>query len=99
MPQSLLQSRIDEAVHWFEKACIATPAIPSHHIALAAALGLKRERERAAAELVEARRLRGPGSYVSIARIANGYFGVPKIRELYEATYFAGLRKVGVPEE
>jgi len=25
--------------------------------------------------------------------------GVPKIRALYEATYFAGLRKAGVPEE
>ena len=95
----LLQSRVEEAVHWLEKACIATPAIPFHHIALAAALGLKGERERPAAELVEARRLRGPGSYVSIAQIANGYFGVPKVRALYEATYFAGLRKAGVPEE
>jgi hypothetical protein len=25
--------------------------------------------------------------------------GVPKIRSLYEATYFAGLRKAGMPEE
>jgi hypothetical protein len=24
---------------------------------------------------------------------------VPKIRALFEATYFAGLRKAGVPEE
>ena len=95
----LLQSRVEEAVHWLEKACIATPAIPFHHIALAAALGLKGESERPAAELVEARRLRGAGSYVSIAQIANGYFGVPKVRALYEATYFDGLRKAGVPEE
>jgi hypothetical protein len=28
-----------------------------------------------------------------------GYWGVPKVRALYEATYFAGLRKAGVPEE
>jgi len=36
----------------------------------------------------------------SIARLkAFGYFGVPKIRALYEATYFAGLRKAGMPEE
>jgi adenylate cyclase len=74
----LLQSRSEEAVHWLEKACIATPAIPFHHVALAAALGLQGERERAGAELVEARRLRGPGSYMSIAQLANGYFGVPK---------------------
>jgi len=25
--------------------------------------------------------------------------GVPKIRALYEATYFTGLRKAGMPEE
>jgi len=25
--------------------------------------------------------------------------GVPKIRTLYETTYFAGLRKAGLPEE
>jgi len=25
--------------------------------------------------------------------------GVPKIRALYEATYFAGLRKAGMPGE
>jgi hypothetical protein len=30
---------------------------------------------------------------------ANGYWGVPKVRALFEATYFAGLRKAGVPEE
>ena len=25
--------------------------------------------------------------------------GVPKVRALFEATYFAGLRKAGMPEE
>jgi len=36
--------------------------------------------------------------FSSIARLkAFGYFGVPKIRALYEATYFAGLRKAGMP--
>jgi hypothetical protein len=30
---------------------------------------------------------------------ATGYFGVPTVRALFEATYFAGLRKAGVPEE
>jgi hypothetical protein len=28
-----------------------------------------------------------------------GYWGPPKIRELYESVYFTGLRKLGVPEE
>jgi hypothetical protein len=70
------------------------------HAHLASAYGLKAETERAAAELAEARRLSGEGSFPSIARLAGtGYFGVPKIRALFEATYFAGLRKAGMPEE
>jgi hypothetical protein len=28
-----------------------------------------------------------------------GYFRAPKTRALFEATYFAGLRKAGMPEE
>jgi hypothetical protein len=50
--------------------------------------------------LVEARRLSLDGGYSSIARLtASGYYGLPKIRALYEATYFAGLRKAGMPED
>jgi hypothetical protein len=57
-------------------------------------------RERADAELVLARRLSGDDRYKSIARLrAVGPFGVPKIRALFEATYFVGLRKAGVVEE
>jgi hypothetical protein len=37
---------------------------------------------------------------LSIARSKTVFdFGVPKIRDLYETTYFAGLRKAGMPEE
>jgi hypothetical protein len=32
-------------------------------------------------------------------RAVLGYWGVPKIRALFEATYSAGLRKAGMPEE
>jgi putative N-acetylmannosamine-6-phosphate epimerase len=36
----------------------------------------------------------------SIARVrARGNWGVPEIRALFETTYFAGLRKAGMPEE
>jgi hypothetical protein len=28
-----------------------------------------------------------------------GYFGVPKVRALFDATFFVGLRKAGMPEE
>lgn len=96
----LLQSRTDEAIHWLEKARSANPALPYVHLSLAAAYGLKGETERAAAELAEARRLSGdPDHYSSIARLSRGYFGVPKVRAMFEATFFAGLRKAGMPEE
>jgi hypothetical protein len=70
------------------------------HVTLASAYALRNETEHAAAELAEAQRLR-QGSYSSIAllRARVGYWGVPKIRDLYEATFFAGLRKAGMPED
>jgi tetratricopeptide (TPR) repeat protein len=95
----LLQSRIDEAIVWFEKARNAAPVHPVARSLLAAACGLKGETERAAAELAEARRLGGEGSYSSIARAKTGPYGLPKLRPLSEATVFAGWRKAGMPEE
>jgi TolB-like protein len=96
----LLQSRLDEAIVWFEKARSANPRHTNPHLFLAAAYGLQGETGRAAAELAEARRLSGEGSYSSVARLGTrGYWGVPKVRALYEATFFVGLRKAGMPEE
>jgi len=95
----LLQSRIDEAIFWLEKARNSNPA-GFIHAYLGAAYALRGEVDRASAELEEARRLGRPGSYPSVARlIANSRYENPKIRALAEATYFAGLRKAGVPEE
>ena len=96
----LLQSRTSEAIVWFEKARSANPARSIVHAHLASAYALKGENELAAAELAEARRLSSDDRYTSIARLrAVGFLGVTKIRALYEATYFAGLRKAGMPEE
>jgi adenylate cyclase len=96
----LLQSRTDEATLWLEKARNANPAHPPIRAQLAAAYALNGQTERAAAELAEARRLVGDDRYTSIARLqAVGNWGVPKIRVLFEATYFAGLRAAGVPKE
>jgi TolB-like protein len=94
----LLQSRTDEAIVWLEKGRSAIPARHYTRANLAAAYALRGETERAAAELAEARRLSRANRYSSIAREKVEYFGVPIVRALYEATYFAGLRKAGMPE-
>jgi hypothetical protein len=73
---------------------------PPPHALLASAYALNGDADRAAVELAEALRLARDGRFSSIARLkAVRYFGVPKIHALYEATYFAGLRKAGMPEE
>ena len=98
----LLQSLTDEAIVWLEKARSATPTVPLQRSRLAAAYALRSETERAAAELAEARRLEGGNLFSSIARLKahpGAWWGVPKVRALFEATYFAGLRKAGMPEE
>jgi len=96
----LLQSRTDEAILWLEKGRSASPALPFVHIWLASAYALKGMTEHAATELGEARGLSADDRYTSIARLrALGHGGLLKVRALYEATYLAGLRKAGVPEE
>jgi adenylate cyclase len=98
----LLQSRIEEAILWFEKARATAPALSLTYASLASAYAIDGQTERAVAELAEARRLSADGRYTSIARLkaaAGLNWGAPKIRALHEATFFAGLRKAGMPEE
>src|SRR5260370_26384844 len=96
----LLQSRTDEAIIWYEKARNATPAHPSFRTFLASAYALEGDTERAGAELAGARRIVGDDRYSSIARLRTvGSWGAPKVRVLFEATYFAGLRKAWGPQE
>jgi TolB-like protein len=96
----LLQLRTDEAIVWLEKARNATPAAAIFRSFLAAGYALKGDISPAAVELAEARRLVGDDRYSSITRLrAVDSWGVPKIRALIESTYFAGLRKAGIPEE
>ena len=97
----LLQSRTEEAILWLEKARSAIPAVGAFRSGLASAYALKGETERAAAELAEARRLTNNDRWSSIAHRkakSGGWWGVTEIRDLYEATYFTGLRKAGMPE-
>jgi len=96
----MLQSRTDEAIVWFEKARRTNPRFRLPHAYLASAYALKGEMGRAAEELAEARRVTADDRYSSISRLrTTEYYGVPKVVSLFDATYFAGLRKAGVPEE
>jgi hypothetical protein len=105
----LMTGSIDAAIPPEEQAIRARSANPASyfpHAYLAAEYALKGEFARASVELAEARRLVGDDRLSSIARVeaagtlgGRGYWGVPKVRALFEATYFAGLRKAGMPEE
>jgi len=86
----LLQSRTDEAILWLEKGRSANPVHPLPRAYLASAYALKGEIERAAAELAAARKLSGDDRFSSLPRLkATQYFGVPKVRALFETAYFA----------
>ena len=96
----LLQSRLDEAIAWLEKARSAIPSRPWTRSSLAVAYAHKGETANATAEIAEAHRLSPDGRYSSIARLKRvGYLGVPKVRALFETIYLDGYRKAGVPEE
>jgi adenylate cyclase len=96
----LLQSHIEEAIVWLERARISNPGSPWPHAWLASAYALKGDLDRAVAELTEARRRSGGKAYSSIAATMRaGYWKEPAIRDLYETTFLAGLRKAGMPEE
>jgi TolB-like protein/cytochrome c-type biogenesis protein CcmH/NrfG len=101
----LLQLRTGNAVLWLERARSIDPRSVQARSFLAAAYALEGETERAAAELAAVRRLSGNDTYSSLAHLraagfsGSGYWGVPKVRALFEAVYFAGLRKAGMPEE
>jgi TolB-like protein/DNA-binding winged helix-turn-helix (wHTH) protein/Tfp pilus assembly protein PilF len=96
----LVQSRIDDAVLSLEKARVAAPELPWVHLRLASAYGLKGETERAAAEIAEAQRTDGHARDLTIAHLkAPGFSSGTKISALFDTTYFAGLRKGGMPEQ
>jgi adenylate cyclase len=96
----LLQSRIEEAIVWLRRAHSANPQLPGPHAWLASAYALTGDTDRAAAELAAARRLSSDGRYSSIARFKrNRPPGSARTHALYETTFYAGLRKAGMPED
>jgi TolB-like protein/DNA-binding winged helix-turn-helix (wHTH) protein/tetratricopeptide (TPR) repeat protein len=95
-----LRAEPAEAIVWFERARETISAGPLVWAHLASAYALTGDADLAAADLAETRRLSPDDRYSSIARLKTyGPWGVPKIQAMFEATYFAGLRKAGVPEQ
>jgi TolB-like protein/Tfp pilus assembly protein PilF len=98
----MLLSRTAEAISALEKACSINPRLAGPHGWLASAYALSGEPERATAELAEARRLADDNRYSSIThfiRVVDVDSLFKKVRALAETTFFAGLRKAGVPED
>jgi len=93
----LLQSRTDDAILWLERAVRNEPRYSFSSAALASAYALNGETGRAADQLAAARGLAGGEYYSSMAKMRA--IGAPNTRALVEATYFAGLRLAGMPEE
>jgi tetratricopeptide (TPR) repeat protein len=100
----LLQSRVDQAIPWFEKARAAHAMwqgewVYQTYAALAAAYALSGEPDRAADALAEARKTSEfPASteqYCSHAPVC----ATPAMRALAEPTYLKGLRLAGLADE
>jgi len=96
----LLRGRLESALLMLEKAKSANPRLAGPRAWLGSAYALNGEMERADNELADARRLSGDNRYASIARFKSiQSLGAPENHALAEDTFFAGLRKAGVPEE
>jgi adenylate cyclase len=97
----LLRSLLEEAILWLEKGRSTYSWFHPIHASLAAAYALKGEKEQAVAALAEARKLSDRYSSITHLKAAPGrqWLEAPKLRAFAETTYFAGLRKAGMPEE
>jgi tetratricopeptide (TPR) repeat protein len=91
----LLQSRIDQAIDWLEKARSGSPAIWYVHAWLAAAYAQRGSLQYARAALATAMALQGSGFERGISHIANR-FVAPEIRARFETIILAGLQ---IPEQ
>jgi TolB-like protein len=94
----LLQSRLNEAIAWLEKARNAAPAVWFLHFYLAAAYVLSGRPELARAELGVAKGLQGAAFESSVARLGGHFAPAPEIRTRFEAIIRAGL-SARMPEE
>jgi tetratricopeptide (TPR) repeat protein len=94
----LLQSRLDEAIAWLEKARNAAPAVWFLDLWLAAAYALNGSPESARNHLAAAKELQGANFDQSVTRLSGRFAPAPEIRARFEAIIRAGLN-AGISEE
>ena len=94
----LLQSRLDEAIAWLEKARNAAPAVWFLDLWLAAAYALNGSPESARNHLAAAKELQGANFDRSVTRLSGRFAPAPEIRARFEAIIRAGLN-AGISEE
>ena len=95
----LLLGHVDQAIDLFRKASTANPQLWSIHLYLAAALGLRGDRDDARAELAESLRLKPDINSFAAQRAAFPFFKNPDYLALAEKTVNLGLRRAGFPDE
>jgi adenylate cyclase len=94
----LLLGHVEPAIELARKACASNPRLYFTHMLLAAALGLKGERNEAEAALAEGIKVRP--DFNSLARLREYCaWGNPRFLALREGTIYLGLRRAGMPDE
>ena len=96
----LLLGHTDEATDLLRKSRAANPQLWHTHLLLAAALGLRGDRDEATAALAESIKLKPECDLIAQLRAdAPPYMRNPAFLALQEKTTFAGLRRAGLPED
>jgi tetratricopeptide (TPR) repeat protein len=94
---NLLRSQTDKAILCFERARVTISTFPRSILSSVAPMHSMASPN---AGPMLTYRLSGNAWVSTIADMkVTRYWGPPKLRALYESIYFAGLRKLGVPEE
>jgi adenylate cyclase len=96
---NLVSGHIDDAASLLEKARAANPRLFFVHLWLAATLALREELDEAKNALAQSLKLRPEISSLARWRAEYPWYSNAKFVTLAEPTLYAGLRRVGFPEE
>jgi class 3 adenylate cyclase/TolB-like protein/Tfp pilus assembly protein PilF len=95
----LVSGRVDDAVSLLSKGRAANPRLYFIHLWLAGSLALKGDLDAARSAVAESLKLRPEINSVASWRAENLFYTNPRFTALAEKTLYAGLRRVGFPDE